>query len=40
LRADAELLSAMVQATGWRRQGEAVVLTGTGVPMRFQPATN
>jgi hypothetical protein len=40
LRADAELLSAMVQATGWRRQGEAVVLTGAGVPMRFQPATN
>jgi hypothetical protein len=40
LRADADLLSALIQTTGWRRQGEAVVLTGAVAPMRFQPATN
>jgi hypothetical protein len=39
-RADADLLAALLQATAWRRQGEAVVLTGGPVPLRFQPATN
>lgn len=39
-RADAALLDALIQATGWRQQNEAVLLTGAGLSLRFQPATN
>ena len=38
-RADGELISALEQATSWKRDGEGVVLVG-GRMLRFQPSTN
>jgi hypothetical protein len=35
MRADQDMLAALTQATGWRRQGEGVVLEGP-LPLRFR----
>ena len=37
LQADEEMLSALAQVTGWRRQGGGIVLDGPK-PMRFRPS--
>ncbi|MDD1721851.1 MAG: META domain-containing protein, partial [Euryarchaeota archaeon] len=39
MQADGDLLIALVQMTGWRREGDAIVLVGA-TPLRFRPATN
>ena len=39
IQADPDLLAALVQATAWLIQDNALVLTGTK-PLRFRPATN
>lgn len=38
-RADAELVEALTGVTQWRREGEALVLSG-GRTLRFRPQTN
>ncbi len=40
IQADQDLLAALMQATSWRMQGEAVVLDGGPKAMKFRPATN
>jgi hypothetical protein len=39
MQADGDLLIALVQMTGWRREGDAIVLVGA-TPLHFRPATN
>ena len=39
MAADQDTLAALTQATGWRRQGGAVVLTGAS-PLKFRPSDN
>ena len=38
-RADGELISALEQATNWKREGDGVVLIGSR-ELRFRPSTN
>ncbi|HZP77361.1 MAG TPA: hypothetical protein VFB45_14555 [Pseudolabrys sp.] len=40
MQADESLLAAIAQATEWRRQGDAIVLSGGPAPLRFRGATN
>jgi len=40
VQADETLLEALSQVTEWRRERDAVVLTGGPAPLRFHPATN
>ncbi len=40
MQADELLLAAIAQSTGWRRQGDTIVLEGGPTPLRFRPATN
>lgn len=40
MQADEALLEALSQVTEWRRDRDAVVLTGGPAPLRFHPATN
>jgi hypothetical protein len=39
IKADEEMLTSLVQVTGWRREDEAIVLLGPTM-MKFRPATN
>lgn len=39
MQADGDLLAALAQVTGWRREDDAIVLVGA-TPLRFRPATN
>ncbi len=39
MAADQDTLAALTQATGWRRQGGAVVLTGV-TQLKFRPSSN
>jgi heat shock protein HslJ len=39
LRGDDDLMAALTAVTGWRREGDAVVLIGTRT-LRYRPATN
>jgi len=39
MQADGDLLGALAQVTGWRREDDAIVLVGA-TPLRFRPATN
>lgn len=39
-RADEDLLSGLLDTTGWRREGDAVVLSGGPKALRFRPGTN
>jgi hypothetical protein len=39
MQADGDLLIALAQVTGWRREDDAIVLIGA-TPLRFRPATN
>jgi heat shock protein HslJ len=38
-KADADLMAALQQVTGWRREGTSLTLTG-GQPLRFRVPTN
>jgi hypothetical protein len=39
LRRDEDLLAGLSGATGWRREGDGIVLTGSNT-LRFRPASN
>lgn len=39
IKADRDTLDALGQVTGWRRQGDAIVLTGA-TPLKFRPSSN
>lgn len=39
MKADVETLAALAEVTGWRRQGDAIVLTGA-TPPKFRPSSN
>lgn len=39
MQADADMLATLAQINAWRREGSAVVLTGS-ILLRFRPATN
>jgi len=39
IKADEEMLASIVQVTEWRREGDAILLTGPST-MKFRPATN
>jgi hypothetical protein len=40
MAADESLLASLAAVSGWQRRGEAVVLTGTGTPLKFYLSTH
>ena len=40
MRADEELMAALMEITHWRREGDVLTLRGGKTPLRFRPLTN